>query len=59
MLNMSQMATDMAVFTMADQFDKFAYGLWNGTIFNDQRHSLTLNISHTATDSAIVTIKGE
>ena len=53
------MATDMAVFTMADQFDQFACGLWNGTIFNDQRHSLTLNISHTATDSAIVTIKGE
>ena len=45
------------------------YGLSNGAIFNDlerpltwfsrSRHSLTLNISQTATDTAIVTIEGE
>jgi len=53
---------------MADQ-KKVAYGLSNDTIFNDlerpltwfsgSRHSLTLNISQTATDTAIVTIEGE
>jgi len=46
-----------------------AYGLSNGAIFNDierplnwfsrSRHSLTLNISQTATDTATVTIEGE
>jgi len=53
---------------MADQ-KKVAYGLSNDAIFNDlerpltwfsgSRHSLTLNISQTATDTAIVTIEGE
>jgi len=57
-----------AIFTMSDQ-QKVAYGLSNSTIFNDlertltwfsrSRHSLTLNISQTATDTAIVTIEGE
>jgi len=45
------------------------HGLSNGAIFNDlerpltwfprSRHSLTLNVSQTATDTAIVTIEGE
>jgi len=45
------------------------YDLSNGAIFNDlerpltwfsrSRHSLTLNISQTATDTATVTIEGE
>jgi len=53
---------------MAYQFN-VAYGLLIGAIFNDlerpltwfsrSRHSLTLNISQTATDMAIVTIEGE
>jgi len=56
------------MFTVADQY-KVAYGLSNGTIFDDperlltwlkrSRHSLTLIISQTATDTAIVTIEGE
>jgi len=59
------MAQGRAIFTMGDQ-QKFAYGLSNGAIFNDLErpltwfsrscHSLTLNISQTATDTAIVTI---
>jgi len=62
------MVQDRAIFTMADQ-QKDAYGLSNGAIFIDlerpltwfsrSRHSLTLNISQMATDTAIVTIKGE
>jgi len=58
------MVQDRAIFTMADP-----YGLSNGVISNDlersltwfsmSRHSLTLNISQTATDTAIVTIEGE
>jgi len=53
---------------MNDQ-QKVAYDLSNGAIFNDlerhltwfsrSRHSLTLNISHTATDTATVTIEGK
>jgi len=55
---------------MADQYE-VAYGLSNGSIFNDierpltwfstSRHSMTLNISQMATDTAIVTgtIEGE
>jgi len=53
---------------MADQ-QKVAYGLSNGAIFNNlerpltwftrSRYSLTLNISQTATDTAIFTIEGE
>ena len=60
--------TDSAIFTMADP-QKVAYGLSNGAIFNDiersltwfsrSRHSLSLNISQTATDTATVTIEGE
>ena len=52
---------DRAIFTMADQY-KVAYVLSNGAIFNDlqrpltwfsrSRHSLTPNISQTATDTA-------
>jgi len=55
------MVQDRAIFAMADQY-KVAYGLSNGAIFNDLRrpltrfsrlrHSLTLNISQTATDTA-------
>jgi len=62
------MAQDKAIFTTADQ-QKVAYGLSNGAIFNDLErpltwfsrslHSLTLNISHTATYTVMVTIKGE
>jgi len=62
------MVQDRAIFTMADQ-QKVAYGLSNGAIFHDlerpltwfsrSRHYLTLNISQTATDTAIVTIEGE
>ena len=64
------MAQDRAIFTMADQY-KVAYGLSNGAIFNDldlerpltwfsrSRHSLTLNMSQTATDTAIVTMEGK
>jgi len=62
------MAQDIAIFTMADQW-KVAYGLSNDAIFNDldrpltwfsrSRHSLTLNISQTAADTAIVAIEGE
>jgi len=56
------------IFTMADQY-KVTCGLSNGTIFNDlerpltcfsrSRHSLTLNISEMAKDTAIVTMEGE
>jgi len=56
------------MFTMDDQY-KVACGLSNGAIFNDlerpltwfsrSRHSPTLNISQTATDTAIVTTEGE
>jgi len=62
------MAPDRAIFTMADQY-KVAYGLSNGAIFNDlkrpltwfsrSRHSLTLSILQTVTDTAIVTIECE
>jgi len=62
------MVQDRAIFTMADQ-QKVACDLSNGAIFNDlerpltwfsrSRHSLTLNISQTATDTAIVTMEGE
>jgi len=62
------MVQGTAIFTMADQW-KVAYGLSNGAIFNDlerpltwfsrSRHSFTLNISQTVTDTAIVTIEGE
>jgi len=62
------MVQDKAIFTMAAQ-QKVAYGLSNGAIFSDlerpltwfskSRYSLTLIISQTATDTAIVTIKGE
>jgi len=62
------MVQDRAIFTMADQ-QKVAYDLSNSAIFSDlerpltwfsrSRHSLTLNISQTATDTAIVTTKGE
>ena len=53
---------------MADQ-QKVVYGLSNGTIFNDfeqpqtqissSGHSLALNISEMAKDTAIVTMEGE
>jgi len=50
---------------MAVQY-KVAYGLSNGAISNDLERSLTwspycltLNISQMATDTAIVTMKGE
>jgi len=59
------MVQNRAIFTMANQ-QKVAYGLSNGAILNDlerpliwfsrSRHSLTLSISQTAIDTAIVTI---
>jgi len=62
------MVQDRAIVTMADQ-QKFAYHLSNGAIFDDLErlltwfsrscHSLTLNISQTATDTATVTIEDE
>jgi len=62
------MAQNRAIFTIADQY-KVAYGLSNGAVFNDlerpliwfsrSRHSLTLNISQTATYTVIFTIEGE
>ena len=53
--------------TMVDP-QKVAYGLSNGAIFNDlerplaqfpRSHTVTLNSSQTATDTAIVTIEGD
>ena len=62
------MVKDRAIFTMDYQW-KVACGLSNGAIFNDlerpltwfsrSRHSLILNISQTATDTAIITMEGE
>jgi len=62
------MIQDKAKFTMTDQ-QKVVHGLSNGAIFNYlerpltwfsmSRHSLTLNISQTAIDTAIVTIESE
>ena len=62
------MVQDRAIFTTADQ-QKVANDLSNGAICNDlerpltwfsrSRHSLTLNISQTATDTAIFTIECE
>jgi len=62
------MVQDRAIFTTADQY-KVAYDLSNSVIFNDleqpltwftrSSHSLTLNISQTATDTATVTNEGE
>jgi len=62
------MVQDRAIFTTDDQ-QKVACGLSNCAIFNDlerprtwfsrSRHSLTLNISQMATDTAIVTMEGE
>jgi len=62
------MVQGKAKVTMADQ-QKVVYGLSNGAIFNDveqsltefsrSRHSLTLYISQTATDRAIVTMECE
>jgi len=62
------MVQDRAIFTMSDQ-QKVAYGLSNGAIFNDlertltwfsrSRHSLILNISEMAKDTAMFTMEGE
>jgi len=61
------MVQEKAVVTMADQYE-VVYGLSNGAIFNDlerppqfsrSRHYLTLDISQTAKDTAIVTINCE
>ena len=62
------MVQDRAIVTMADQY-KVIHGLSNRPILNDlerpltwfstSRHSLTLNISQTVTDTAIVTMEGE
>ena len=56
------MVQDSAIFTMADEY-KVIHGLSNGAIINDlerpltwfsrSRHSLTLNILQTSTDTAI------
>jgi len=60
------MVQDRAILTMANQY-KVVDGLSNGAIFNylerprtwfsRSRHSLTPNISQTATDAGIVTIE--
>jgi len=62
------MVQNRAIVTMADQ-QKVVHGLPNRTIFNDLErpqtqisrsgHSLTLNISEMAKDTAIVTMEGE
>ena len=62
------MVYDRATVTMANQY-KVIYGLSNRAIFNDLErpktqisrsgHSLTLNVSEMAKDTATVTIKGE
>ena len=64
----SQMIQDIAIVTMEGEQD-LVCNLSNGAISNDlertltlfsrSHHSLTLNISQTATDTAIVTIEGE
>jgi len=65
---MSQTIQDSAIVTM-EGAKELVCNLSNGAIFNDLErtltlfsrsyHSLTLNISQTATDTAIVTIEGE
>jgi len=62
------MVQDRAIVTLTDQY-KVVHDLLNGTIFNDLErpktqisrsgHSLTLNISEMAKDTAIVTMEGE
>ena len=62
------MVQDRAIVTMAD-YQKVIHGLSNRAIFNDLEgpqtqiyrsgHSLTLNISKMAADTAIVTMEGE
>ena len=62
------MVQDRAIVTMADKL-KVIHGLSNRAIFNDLEgpqtqisrsgHSLTLNISKMAADTAIVTMEGE
>ena len=65
--NNSKIVQYRAIVTMADQL-KVVYGLSNGIIFNDleeqtqtsrSHHSLTLNISEMAKDTAIVTMECE
>jgi len=62
------MVQDRAIVMMADQ-QKVVHGLSNSAILNDlerpqthisrSRHTLTLNISEMAKDTAIVTMKDE
>jgi len=64
----SQTIQDIAIVTMEGE-QELVCDLSNGAISNDlqrplplfsrSRHSLTLNISQTATNTAIVTIEGE
>ena len=59
---------DIAIVTMEGE-EELVCDLSNGAIYNDfertltlfsrSHHSLTINISQTATDTAIVTIEGE
>ena len=63
-----KMVQDRAIVTMADQY-KVVHGLSNRTILNDLErpqtqtsrsdHSLRLNISKIAKDTATVTMEGE
>jgi len=64
------MVQDRAIFTIADLDTEYlTCGLSNGAIFNDlerpitwfsrSRHSLTLSILQTATNTATVTIEGK
>jgi len=67
-MNICEMAADTAIVTMEVELERVCY-LSNGAIFNDLKrtltlflrshHSLALNISQTATDTARVTIEGE
>jgi len=62
------MVQDRAIYNIRP-IESRIYGLSNGAIFDDlerpltwfsmSRHSLILNISQTATDTATVTIEGE
>jgi len=68
LFNVKQLKNGTRLFTMADQ-QKVSCRLSNGAIFNDlerpltwfsrSRHSLTLNISQTATDKVTLTTEGE
>jgi len=67
-MNICEMAADTAIVTMEGEYERVCY-LSNGatsndlertlTLFSRSHHSLALNISQTATDTARVTVEGE